>query len=249
MITCEDRNSIAVIQLEHGKVNAIDLEFCDILEERLDEIEKSSQKAVVVTAQGKTFSAGVDLIRLLDGGKDYVREFVPKMIHMMRRLFLFPKPIVAALNGNAIAGGCVIACACDYKIAITGEGKIGVPEGLVGVPFPPLAFEIVRFAADHRYLQEIVYIGRYYGMDEGVERGLLDETVSAEMLMRRACEVATKMTEVPAETFGLIKRQLREPYLANVERSQETTAEILKVWSSEEAHAAIRSYLRRTIGK
>ena len=249
MITREYRDSVALLQLEHGKVNALDLELCEALDHSLDELETSSATAVVLTGSGTTFSAGVDLFRLLEGGQNYVLKFVPALINVLQRLFLFPKPVVVALNGNAIAGGCVISCACDYKIAANGEGKIGVPEVFVGVPFPPLAFEIVRFAATHRYLQEIIYFGRYYDMEEGLMRGLVDEMVSSDKLLSRATEIASKLSEIPPDTFRLVKRQLREPYLATVERSKIRDEEILKVWCSEQTHVTIREYLRRTLDK
>jgi len=249
MIKREDRDSVTLLRLERGKVNAFDLELCEALTESLDEVEKSSAKAVVLTGTGTTFSAGVDLFRLLEGGPNYVVKFVPALTNLLERLFLFPKPVVVALNGNAIAGGCLIACACDYKIAVNGEGKIGVPEVLVGVPFPPLALEIVRFSASHRYFQEIIYFGRYYDMQEGHLRGLVDETVSSDKLLSRAFEMAIKMSEIPADTFRLVKRQLREPYLTTADRSKVRDEEILKVWCSEETHTTIRAYLRRTMGK
>lgn len=249
MIKREEKDSLVVLRIERGKVNALDLELCEALEQSLDELAKSSAKALVLTGTGTTFSAGVDLFRLLEDGQDYVLKFVPALTSVLERLFLFPKPVVVALNGNAIAGGCVIACACDYKIAAKGEAKIGVPEVLVGVPFPPLAFEIVRFAASHQFLQEIIYFGHYYDMDEGVSRGLVDETISSDKLLSRAFEIATKLSEIPAETFRLVKRQLREPYVSIVERSKIRDEEILKVWCSEQTHSAIREYLRRALGK
>jgi enoyl-CoA hydratase len=249
MIKRQDHNSVVLLRLDRAKVNALDLELCEALTQSLEEVEKSSAKAIVLTGTGATFSAGVDLFRLLEGGQDYALKFVPALTSVLERLFLFPKPVVAALNGNAIAGGCVIACACDYKIAVKGDARIGVPEVLVGVPFPPLAFEIVRFAANPRYLPEITYFGRYYDMEEGLRRGLVDETVSTDKLFSRAFEIATKLSEIPADTFRLVKRQLREPYLATVERLKIRDEEILKVWCSEKTHSTIREYLRRTIGK
>lgn len=249
MIEREDTGPVALLRLDHGKVNALDLNLCAELIKSLNEVEQSSVKSVVLTGTGANFSAGVDLFRLLEGGLDYTREFVPVLLQMMVRLFLFPKPVVAALNGNAIAGGCVIACACDYKIAAQGSGRIGVPEVLVGVPFPPIAFEIVRFAANHQHLQEIVYSGLYYEMDEGMQKGLLDETVSPDSLLSRAKEKAAKLSEIPSDTFRLVKRQIREPYLANTERSKIRDEETLNVWCSRQTHSAIREYLRRTLGK
>ena len=103
-------------------------------------------KAVVLTGQGEMFSAGVDLLRLSEGGADYVRRFLPALHRLYDTVFFFPKPVVAAVNGHAIAGGCVLQCCADRRIAAAGGGRIGVTELLVGVPFPPLAFEVMRFA-------------------------------------------------------------------------------------------------------
>ncbi len=249
LIIREDRESVALLQIKRGKVNALDLELCEELAENLQELKEASVKGIVLTGTGTTFCAGVDLFRLLEGGEDYVRRFVPALMNLFERLFVFPKPVVVAINGNAIAGGCVIACACDYRIAARGESKIGVPEVLVGVPFPPLAFEIVRFATTHRYLQEVVYFGKYYGLEEATQRGLVDETVAPEKLLNRAEEIAAKLIQIPPETFRHVKRQLREPYLATAERTKVHDEEILNVWCSGKTHATIREYLRRTLGK
>ena len=74
----------------------------------------------MLTGSGSIFSAGVDLRRLLAEGEDYLRRFVPLIGEGFQRLFAFPRPVVAALNGHAIAGGCIVACACDRRIAAAG---------------------------------------------------------------------------------------------------------------------------------
>jgi enoyl-CoA hydratase len=249
MIIREDSGSVSILRFAHGKVHALDLEFCEIFSQKLAELEKSSQKAIVLTGTGTTFSAGVDLFRLLQEGENYTRRFLPKMLDLFQRIFLFPKPVIAAMNGNAIAGGCVIASACDYRIAIQGQGKISLSEVLVGVPFPALAFEIVRFAVDPRYLPEVVYFGHYYEMEEGLKRGLLDEVVSSQDLLSRACTIAEKLSEMPEDTFRLVKLQLRQPFLDTSERSRIRDEETMNVWCSEQTRTTIRAYLQRTLGK
>ena len=121
--------------------------------------EQSAAGALVITGQGKMFSAGVDLPRLVEGGAAYVREFLPAMNHAFETLFAFPKPLVVAVNGHAIAGGCVMACCADYRIMAREPGRIGIPELLVGVPFPVVPLEIVRFATPPQHLQALIYRG------------------------------------------------------------------------------------------
>jgi enoyl-CoA hydratase len=163
MIKSEITNGIAILTLAHGKANALDIEFCDALARHFAELRKADVKAVVLTGQGKIFSAGVDLKRLSEGGADYVRQFLPALHGLYEAVFFHPKPVVAAVNGHAIAGGCVLACCADRRIMAREAGRIGVTEILVGVPFPALAFEIVRFAAPPRYLPEFTLSGATFG--------------------------------------------------------------------------------------
>ena len=145
MIELVEQDGVGVLRLAHGKVNAMSIEFCEALTARFAEI--SSARAVVMTASGRTFSAGVDLVRLLEGGAPYVRKFLPVLSGMFAAVFSHPAPVVAAINGHAIAGGCVLACAADKRLMARDGGRIGVTELLVGVPFPPAAMEIMRCAA------------------------------------------------------------------------------------------------------
>ena len=132
-------------------------------------------KAMVLTGQGKMFSAGVDLKRLSAGGADYVRAFLPVLHKLYDAVFFYPKPVIAAINGHAIAGGAVLAACADRRVMAKDGGRIGVTELQVGVPFPALAFEIVRFAVPPRYLSGI-HAGR---------RNLRERRGVAERLDRR----------------------------------------------------------------
>ena len=250
MIARETRGSVEVVRLERGKVNALDLELVTALEETLAELERSDARAVVLTGAGRSFSAGVDLFRVLGDGPEYVQRFVPHVVSAFRKLFTFPRPVVAAINGHAIAGGCVVAWACDHRIMAEGEGTIGVPELLVGVPWPVLALEIVRFAVPHFRAQDLVYSGRTVGPDEARRMGIVDETVEPERLLESALEVAERLASIPPAAFRLAKRQLRDPALERADTvGREMDAEVARSWASPETAAAIRSYLDRTIGK
>ena len=248
MIHCEPRGPVSVLRMEHGKVNALDVELFEALDRELSAVEASDSRAVVLTGSGKAFSAGVDLFRILNGGEDYLHRFLPLLSSGLERLFLFPKPVVAAINGHALAGGCIIACACDYRVMARGPATIGVTELRVGVPFPATPLEILRFAAAPHTIQETIYSGRPYSPEEGLVRGLIDEITEPEGLLERACEVAAGYGEIPAESFRITKHQLRRPVMERA-AAEPMDGEIREQWSSPEIHTAVRGYLQKTIGK
>ena len=110
MITVSTRGSVAVVQLDHGKVNALDLELLTAISSTMMELAEAP--AVVLTGSGSVFCAGVDLHRIVDGGLDYVGEFLALLSTALLAVYDHPRPVVAAINGHALAGGCVLAATC-----------------------------------------------------------------------------------------------------------------------------------------
>ena len=251
MIDREVVGEVAVLRMVHGKANAFDLEFAEALAQRLWDEARSDQRAVVVTGVGGIFSAGVDLVRLMEGGPPYVARFLAALRTFIHTLLDHPKPMVAAINGHAIAGGCVMACACDYRIMSEGKGRVGVPELRVGVPFPTAAIEAIRLVTPAHRLQDTVYGGRTYPVEQALARGLVDEVVPEAGLLDRALERAREMARIPSESFRLTKQQLRAPALAAVRAAEEdgTEAQVDGAWAGDEALAAVRDYVRKTLGK
>jgi enoyl-CoA hydratase len=249
MIEQEMRGPVAVLRLAHGKVSALDAELLEALVGALDAVERSPARAVLLTGSGTSFSAGVDLFRILDGGADYVRRFLPLLDAGLRRLFLFPRPVVAAVNGHAIAGGCLLALACDRSILAAGRARVGVPELLVGVPFPALALEILRFACGDRRGQDLAG-GRTLLPDAALAQGIVDEVVPESELLERATTAASHLGAIPPAAFAIVKRQLRLPAVLRADRfERDLGPEVLRAWCAPETHAVIRGYLERTLGK
>ncbi len=246
MIDLTTRDAVSILRLRHGKANALDLELCQALTRELEAFRRSPSKALVVTGAGRMFSAGVDLLRVSREGAAYVRAFLPVMNGMFETLFSLLKPVVAAVNGHAIAGGAVIACAADRRVMAEQGGRIGVPELLVGVPFPVVPLEIMRFAAA-RHVPSLAYTGATFFADEALKQGLVDEVVRAEELEDRALAAAQALAAIPEAAFALTKRQLREPVLERMHVGSAIDAIVQDAWASDETLAAIRDYVARTL--
>lgn len=245
MFAREDVDQVAVLRLSHGKVSALDVELCGALEQELQRIAQSDRRALVLTGTGTTFSAGVDLFRMLEGGPAYAQVFLPTMIRFFDTLLRFAKPVVAAVNGHAIAGGCIIAAAADYRLMARRRGRIGVPELVVGVPFPALPLEIVSARVSPARLRAVLYTGITVEADEALALGFVDEATEVDVLLERALVVARQFTAIPPATFALTKRALIAPILERVAVADDRAA--IDAWGSDSVRAAIKSHLDRAI--
>jgi enoyl-CoA hydratase len=250
MIEIKTSDGIALVTLQHGKVNALDIKFCEAISERFNELRTSDARAVVLTGQGKAFSAGVDLFRLTKGGADYIRQFLPTLHRLYNAVFFYPKPMVAAINGHAIAGGAVLACCADRRIMARGAGRIGVTELRVGVPFPALAFEIVRSAVPARYLAEVTYSGATYDTDAALERGFIDEIAEPSELLEDAFVVAQELAALSPAAFAQNKMQIRQVVSERMAASGAATEKtVTGIWCAPETLGHIRDYVARTLKK
>jgi enoyl-CoA hydratase len=251
MIETATRDDIAILTMAQGRANAMSLEFCRALTARLEELRAAPTKAVMITGRGGIFSAGVDLIRLSEGGAGYVREFLPVLNAMFAAVFAYPKPVVAAVNGHAVAGGCVLAAAADRRLMAADGGRIGVTELLVGVPFPPIAMEIMRNAAAPQYLEEMIFGGATYLPREALGLGIVDEVVGADVLLDRALAAARMLAALSPAAFALSKRQTRQGALERLASaaSRDLDAEVTRIWCAPDTLARVRDYVARTLRK
>jgi enoyl-CoA hydratase len=244
VIDLEHHGSVTVLRLDHGKVHALDVVLLGEIIDALDSVVGSDARAVVFTATGRVFCAGVDLQQVLDGGADYLERFIPLLISAFDRLFSYPLPVVAAVNGAAVAGGCVLACACDRRILVDG-GRIGASELLVGVPFPVSALEILRWACGDK-TEEVVLTGKLYGSDEAASVGLAHEIAPADRLLDRAVTVAGELGAVAPGAFRLAKAQLRRPVVERIAAdSPAVDPEVRALWSSAPTRASIEAQVQR----
>ena len=247
MIERSLNDGVLTLTMSHGKANALDVEFLEALRRELEGPALASN-AVVLTGTRSIFSAGVDLFRATRDGEEYVRRFLPLLSRFFRLLFEFPRPVVAAVNGHAIAGGCVMTLACDVRMMADGKGTIGIPELLVGVPFPVTALEIVRFALPNDKAQKLIYSCRNLPPQEALAMGIVDEVVAPDSLLPRAMETARQLAAIPTPTFRTTKTALRATALERIDRPSEANDKAaMEVWTAAETLDHLRDYLKKTI--
>jgi enoyl-CoA hydratase len=222
--------AVHVLTLSSGRVNALDIDFLEELTAAVRERQHSGGGALVVTGAGKVFSAGVDLNRVLEGGADYTDRLIPALSDVFDALFCYPGPTVAAINGAAIAGGCVLACACDRRL-ISPEARIGATELRVGVPFPAAALEVVRYACGN-HAEEVLLGGRLYQGEEAVASGIAHRVV-AEDLVDAAVAEAADLGGISAEAYGHTKAQLRAPTVARTKAGDAIDREVRELWGAD----------------
>ena len=239
MLVRDDREGIAVLRLEHGKVNALDLALLREVRDTFAGLRGAAPAGVVLTGTGRNFSAGLDLLR----------DLLPLLHEMILEIFTFPRPVVAAVNGHAIAGGFVLACTCDYRVVAEEGARLGVTELPVGVPFPAAPLEMVRTVLGTGPAREIVYSGRLFEGREAARIGFADEVAPAPEVLERAVEVAAGWGAMAHAAFALTKEQLQAPTVARLRaEGPAIDAGIEKVWNDPATHEAIRAFIARTLG-
>jgi enoyl-CoA hydratase len=248
MIELVEHSAFTLVRMAHGKANAFDRTFLAELTDALERVGRSDCRAAVLTGTGAIFSAGVDLVQLRDGGPDYARAFLPALSECFRVLVALPKPIVAAVNGHAIAGGCILACACDHRLMVADHGRIGVPEHQVGVPFPWLVLEIMRHALPPPQLESAVLLGDTYRPPEALARGFVHELAAESDLLPRAEAVAARLGAIPPESFRITKQALRAPLFEGWARHGPAhDARVADAWASDAVHDALTAYVEKTL--
>ena len=243
MIAIEDAGGVAVLRMDDGKANAIQDRFLADLERALDGAAGAS--ALVLTGARKIFSAGLDLPALASLPREAIGGLMRDFHRTMLRVFLWPAPVVSAVNGHAFAGGCVLAMQADRRVMAEGDTKIGINEVRLGLPLPAIVVETFRAQLSPGSLATAALEGKLFTPREAEKAGIVDEVVPAADLERRAAELARALAEGGA-AFGAIKAMLRRPAADALARQSEEDARAwLDGWFSEAGRRKVADAVAR----
>lgn len=207
-VTVEERDSVALVKIDRPPANAMDLELLEDGASVLEELGADPPAAVVLTGREGFFSSGVDLKLAPTLDAQGQRDMVASINRAFAGWYSFPRPVVCAVNGHAIAGGLILALCGDHRIG-SQAGKLGLTELRAGVPYPAVAMAMVRAELSPAAARRLVLGSELIGMEEALELQLLDELAPEGELVERALGRAREMAAAPAETYATVKRQLR----------------------------------------
>src|SRR5437588_388250 len=200
--------AVATITLNRPeKRNALSFELLDELMAALDEVEQSSAQVLIVTGAGKAFCAGLDLDErssLLGTTHDQNVQDSARMARIFRRIYEFPRPTIAAVNGAAIAGGTGIATMCDFTLAVP-EAKFGYTEVRIGF-VPAIVSSILVWQVGHKIARDLLLTGRLFDAAEAHRYGLVNEVIESDRLLPRARELAAQLLENSPSSVRLTKK-------------------------------------------
>jgi enoyl-CoA hydratase len=220
----ESSGDVAVLPMRAGKANAIGSAFLDRLSAQLDAVEASGAAALVLTGEGRAFSAGLDLPELSALDRNELERFIRRFSEVMLRVFTLPVPVVAAINGHAIAGGCVLAMQADVRLAAEGDYRIGLNEVAIGLGLPAVVLETLRLQISPQSLGPVALEGRLFLPEEARSFGLVEAVLPAPVLLEQARGRAAELAALPRPAFREVKRALREPVAAAVRRVEREDA-------------------------
>jgi enoyl-CoA hydratase/carnithine racemase len=231
---------IAVLTLASDKVNALDVETLEEIAATVDRCEQDPEvRALVVTGEGPVFSAGLNVSEVLDNDKSRTGVLLDALNTALVRLFRFGKPSVAAINGPAIAGGCILACACDKRVMAEGA-RIGATELRVGVALPVFAVELLRHACGER-AEQLLFDAALLDADEACRRALVHEVVPAADLQAAAIALAGQLAELDAGAYALAKATTRRVALSVIDDDEfrRLDRDVLEHWQDDTTRASL----------
>lgn len=232
-------NTVEILLEGPGK-NALGTALLTHLSEALT---AAGDAPILLTGAGDAFSAGLDLREVASLQTDAMERFLRLLVSVVEQLFRYPGPTVAAVNGHAIAGGCILAAVCDHRIATTDtRTRIGINEVALGLRFPPGLLGLLRYRVPR--LETAVLGSELHAPQGALALGLIDE-LADDVLSAARARLAV-LAAHPARAYAESKHDLRRMVTSDPEDEQRFLREVLPIWTGDELRARITSFLSRS---
>jgi enoyl-CoA hydratase len=245
-IHIEESGDVAVVRIDRPPANALDLELLEEGHAVREQLAAAEPGAVVITGRDRFFSAGMDLkaAPTLSAGEQ--RHTVDAINRLFTGWYAFPRPVVAAVNGHAVAGGLILALCADHRVGAT-EGRFGLTELRAGLPYPVAAISVVRAELVPAAARRLVLRADLVESSEALELGVFDELRPPGEVLPRAIEIAAEMATLPRASYTQVKRQLRGLTIEAIDRALAGGAgdPVLGGWVGAETRDAAAGILAR----
>jgi enoyl-CoA hydratase len=245
-IALESQDDVVVLRIDRPPANAISLETTREFELAFATDTIAKARGLVITGTGRFFSGGLDLKEVPGYSQAEQRELLDRLNRLLAKLYAHPTPVVAAINGHAVAGGFILALAADYRVGPLEAAQFGLTETRLGIPFPAVPTIILRAELAPQDLRYSMLYARSFGPEEAQRRGALDELQPSERVLARALDVARDLASMPTGCYARVKHQLRRTAIAEIDTVVATGAEpMLDDWMAEGAQEAAAATLER----
>ncbi len=214
-----------------------------MMEHLLAKLGEADGRPILVTGEGNTFSAGLDLKEVAASDAPQMERFLERLVRLMDAWYTYPGPTVALLNGHAIAGGTVLALTCDYRVVTSDpKARLGLNEVALGLRFPPSLLTLVRRRLPPQHFDTVVLGAKLHSPGEALRLGLVDEV--ADDARAVAERVLAELALHPAPAYASAKKELRPSFFD--ERAERAfISDGLAAWTSPELKAMIGKMLAR----
>lgn len=216
--TISRTEGIGILVLQRSVTNPLDLELIHELSEALHVLAQDDDMhgLVLTSANDKFFSIGFDIPALYGLSIEEFRIFYQAFNRLCIQLFSFPRPVIAAISGHAVAGGCILALCCDYRYIAEGNRKMGLNEIKLGVPIPFPADCILREIAGYRTYRDVVDTGDFFLPDQLLPMGLVDRVIAVDVLRTQAVEKMKTLGDHAPKAFLRIKQNRTVPVVSKI---------------------------------
>ena len=239
---------VAIVRLAKGVTNPIGMQLVDELLARVMEVRDDPEVgALMLTSESDRFlSIGLDLPELMGYDRVKFTEFINKFDRLCVELYSLPKPTVVAIRGHATAGGAILALCGDHRVMTSGRAVMGLNEVRLGVTVPYTTDCMLRDLVGSRIAREVMEVGDFYGPNELLAKGLVDQVVPPDQVLFVARELTTSLAASPPRAYAAIKANRTAPVVAAIEvKLQAKEDEFVDMWYSEPAQEQLREAVQK----
>lgn len=211
----------------------------------IEALGRAGGEPLLLTGAGDALSAGLDLKEIAGLDRAGMAHFLGVLEDLITALYEYPGPTAVAVNGHAIAGGCVVTLCCDVRVMTSAtKPRIGLNEVALGLRFPPRTWRLVRDRVPRQHQERVLLGGELFDSARARDLGLVDETADDPMGVAR--ERLAALARSPAEAYGEIKRRLRAGVLTpSAEEARRFESDDLELWAGPALKQQIRALLQR----
>ena len=202
--TLKKEGNVSIITLDDGKANVFSPEMSQQIDECLDHVA-TEEGCLVITGKEGMFSGGLDLKIIQSGDIERIQEMSSKAFKLLARIFSFPRPVIAACSGHAVALGTFLLCCCDYRIGVKGEFMLGANEMRTNMVIPTPILELIKFRVSNTHKYRAVLGAEMYKLEDSISAGLIDEVVDQDLLMTTVTEKAKDLATMGHPSYSMTK--------------------------------------------